>query len=280
MKHATEGKKGGRVILGTECSWLEWILKKGAKLLQSCLTLCDPMDHSPPDLSMGFSRQKYWSGLPFSPPEDLPNPGIRPASLKSPALAGRFFTTSATWEAQRKKKMRVKKGKHYRQSVTAQGRSGHFLMSQACNWGVTASEETPSFLKMAWENNSSMSVLILFISPLIEFEKSHLAIFLSAIQCLLFSFCTGSDKRMMFALSLLHHPGAAAKSFSGSGEEWAERLPGYETLSQPSREHWINFQYVSYVAKTYTLEMLLFDYKSMRNLKRDFLATVINSLCL
>ena len=50
-------------------------------------------------LSMGFSRQEYWGGLPCPPPEDLPNPGIKPASLKSPALAGRFFTTSTTWEA-------------------------------------------------------------------------------------------------------------------------------------------------------------------------------------
>ena len=41
-------------------------------------------------LSMGFSRQKYWSGLPFLPPGDLPDPEIKP---KSPALAGGFFTT-------------------------------------------------------------------------------------------------------------------------------------------------------------------------------------------
>ena len=50
-------------------------------------------------LSMGFSRQEYWSGLPCSPLGDLPNPGIEPASPMSPALAGGFFTTSATWEA-------------------------------------------------------------------------------------------------------------------------------------------------------------------------------------
>ena len=49
-------------------------------------------------LSMGFSREEYWSGFPCPPPRDLPNPGIKPASLMSPALAGRFFTTSATWE--------------------------------------------------------------------------------------------------------------------------------------------------------------------------------------
>ena len=49
-------------------------------------------------LSMGFSSQEYWSGL-FLPPGDLPNPGIKPGSLSSPALAGGFFTTNATWEA-------------------------------------------------------------------------------------------------------------------------------------------------------------------------------------
>ena len=44
-------------------------------------------------LSMGFTRKEYWNGLPFPPPGDLPDPGIEPASLVSPALAGRFFTT-------------------------------------------------------------------------------------------------------------------------------------------------------------------------------------------
>ena len=46
-----------------------------------------------------LSRQKYWSRLPFPSPEDLPYPGIEPVSLMSPALADRFFTTSAAWEA-------------------------------------------------------------------------------------------------------------------------------------------------------------------------------------
>ena len=50
-------------------------------------------------LSMGFSRQEYWSGLPCPPPGDLPCPGIEPESIMPPALAGGFFTTSATWEA-------------------------------------------------------------------------------------------------------------------------------------------------------------------------------------
>ena len=49
-------------------------------------------------LSMRFSRQEYWSGLPCPPPRDLPDPGIIPMSLTSPELAGRFFITGTTWE--------------------------------------------------------------------------------------------------------------------------------------------------------------------------------------
>ena len=50
-------------------------------------------------LFIGFTRQEYWSGLPFLSPADLPQPGIKPASPMSPALAGGFFTASATGEA-------------------------------------------------------------------------------------------------------------------------------------------------------------------------------------
>ena len=50
-------------------------------------------------LCMRFSRQEYWSGLPFPTPGDLPYLKMEPKSLISPALAGRFFMTSTTWEA-------------------------------------------------------------------------------------------------------------------------------------------------------------------------------------
>ena len=50
-------------------------------------------------LSMEFSREEYWSGLPFPSPGDLPDPEIKLASLASPALAGRFFATVARGEA-------------------------------------------------------------------------------------------------------------------------------------------------------------------------------------
>ena len=69
-----------------------------ACMLQLCLTLCDPWTIAKQaPLSIEFSRQKYWSGLPFSTPGDLPDPGFKPASLPSPALAGIFFTN---WKPQ------------------------------------------------------------------------------------------------------------------------------------------------------------------------------------
>ena len=65
-----------------------------------CLTLCDSMDCSRPGSSVHEILQaRILEWLPFPPPGDLPNPGIEPASLTSPALAGGFFTASATWKA-------------------------------------------------------------------------------------------------------------------------------------------------------------------------------------
>ena len=66
--------------------------------VQLCATLWTVAPQAP--LSKGFFRQEYWSELLCSPPGDLPDPGITPASLMSPALAGEFFTTSAIWESE------------------------------------------------------------------------------------------------------------------------------------------------------------------------------------
>ena len=68
---------------------------------QSCLFVTPWTIARQVPLSMEFSRQEYWSGLPFPSPGDLPDPGIELTSLASPPLAGRFFTTSATWEARK-----------------------------------------------------------------------------------------------------------------------------------------------------------------------------------
>ena len=65
---------------------------KAKVLVQSCLTLFDPVDCRPQaPLSMGFPRQEDWSGLSFLPPGDLPDSGIKTMFLAFPALAGRFF---------------------------------------------------------------------------------------------------------------------------------------------------------------------------------------------
>ena len=58
------------------------------------------MDYNlPGSSSVEISRQEYWGEMPFLTPGDLPDPGIESTSLASPALAGGFFTTRATWEA-------------------------------------------------------------------------------------------------------------------------------------------------------------------------------------
>ena len=66
---------------------------------QSCLTVCDPMDCSPPGSSVHeiFSRQGYWSVLPFPSPGDLPNPGIE---ARSPALQADSLPTELQWKPQ------------------------------------------------------------------------------------------------------------------------------------------------------------------------------------
>ena len=72
-----------------------WVRAKAFQYVQLFVTLWTVALQAP--LSVGFSRQ-YWRGLPCPLPGDLPDPGVEPVSLMSPALAGSFFTTSATWE--------------------------------------------------------------------------------------------------------------------------------------------------------------------------------------
>ena len=76
-------------------------------LLQSCLTLCDPVDYGPLGSSVQvFSSQENWNGLPCPPLRDLPDPGIEPIScIGRWVVCFFFFTTSATMEAQEKDTM-------------------------------------------------------------------------------------------------------------------------------------------------------------------------------
>ena len=88
---------------------------------QSCLTLWDPTDCSlPGSLSMKFSRQEYWSGLPFPAPEDLPDSGIEPTYLASSALAGGFFTTKPPGKPQKDISMCQKSNKATSKNLACQ----------------------------------------------------------------------------------------------------------------------------------------------------------------
>ena len=75
--------------------WTEYVACVHAELLHSCLTLVTPWTvvYQAP-LSIGFSGQEYWTGLPFPPPGDLPDPGIEIASPVAPALTGEFLPLS------------------------------------------------------------------------------------------------------------------------------------------------------------------------------------------
>ena len=78
--------------LGSTLKYLYLLI--ACSVSQLCPTLCDPMDCSPPGFSVhGILQARILEWVPFPPPGDLPHPGIEPASLASPALAGEFFTT-------------------------------------------------------------------------------------------------------------------------------------------------------------------------------------------
>ena len=94
--------------------WVKWLDqghklvcgRLSAKSMHACLLICfgrvqffvTPLTVAlGAPLSMGFTRQEYWSGLPCPPAGNLPDPGIWPTSLMSSAMSGRFFTTSTTW---------------------------------------------------------------------------------------------------------------------------------------------------------------------------------------
>ena len=92
------------VLLKPWYGLLKWIVCIGllccVQLLQLCLTLWDlwtVAGQAP--LSMGFSRQENWSGLPCPPPVDLPNPGIKPISLATPVFQAGSLTTEPPWKA-------------------------------------------------------------------------------------------------------------------------------------------------------------------------------------
>ena len=112
---AVHGVTKTRVSDWTELNWMVRTLNpneaKGCMLSYCCVWLFVTrwtVAHKAP-LSMEFSRQEYWSGLPFSPPRGLPDPGIKSTSPSSPELASRFFNTEPTWEAPNQKVISLQK---------------------------------------------------------------------------------------------------------------------------------------------------------------------------
>ena len=97
----------------------QWItcISRAVQIVFACMCLVMSDSATPwtaacqAPVSMEFSRQEYWSGLPFPPPGDLPNPGIEPVSPTSPALAGRVFTTESLGKsATRHRRNLIKQG--------------------------------------------------------------------------------------------------------------------------------------------------------------------------
>ena len=97
--HLAPVEAPGRQFPNTSTTVLTTVLLFNRSVVSdSAISVGASVAHQAP-LSMGFFSQEYWSGLPCPPARDLPDPGIEPTPLSSPASAGRFFTTSAIWEA-------------------------------------------------------------------------------------------------------------------------------------------------------------------------------------
>ena len=115
-------------------------------------------------LSMGFSRREYWSGLPFPPPGDLPDPGIKPRSLTSPALAGVSSTTSAPWEA-----LKMSPFLFLRRSPALLSQAGSRISSADCFalvlWNNKEMGSCKSFLEADCFDTVNFSILPKQISP-------------------------------------------------------------------------------------------------------------------
>ena len=89
-----------RTLVGSKSTFLTFSNSQSINLVRYFTKESPQCQHDlqVPEMSMVFSRQEYWNGLPCPPPGDLPDSGIEPISLLSPALAGGFCTTSAPWE--------------------------------------------------------------------------------------------------------------------------------------------------------------------------------------
>ena len=99
LQKPTSGEAEGitcPLLISTLPAWCVFLCMLSCSVVSDSFAPPWTVAHQAP-LSMEFTRQEYWSGLSFSTPGNLPDPGTEPMSLMSPTLAGGFFTTSATW---------------------------------------------------------------------------------------------------------------------------------------------------------------------------------------
>ena len=172
---------------------------------------------------MEFSRQEHWSGLPRPPPGDLPNPGIEPVSLMSPAVAGGLFTTSTTWEApgelcisqivcqERKEETQSARG-----SRTISVGQGSSLNSGGCGNLRKRSDEKQIVLKEEFH-----WILICSDKVLLSLFTAHTGMIRKgSISCLCFS----SFIRFVNRTTLLKHHNSSLWDWGSAGEGRAEAL--------------------------------------------------------
>ena len=119
----SELQEGCGLLSGVAC-WIN----------QSCLTFCDPTDCSPLGSSVyGIPRQEYWTGLPFSPPGNLPDPVLEPASPRSPALQVHSLPRAPGCDVLRSGCGLVEKDKDIRISMGRSGAGSFSLWVSRCN---------------------------------------------------------------------------------------------------------------------------------------------------
>ena len=200
-------------------------------------------------LFMEFSRQEYWSGLPFSPPEDLPDPGIEPAS---PALAGGFCTASATWEAP---VICCTVPPSY--VALWDSKSPHRPTSERVSWCL---ETFPPSWPPPWDGSPSLTLLSLFLSFIVcptSFWREWTAFLVPGVLCqhsevvlwnllsvqMIFQWICGGESD--FPILFLHHlrttPHPPTKHFWNLS---SLPMPDCESCLQVSEHHCTSFPFL------------------------------------
>ena len=157
IKHTAPPSWASHCCRPSQSARLGWETRIYIRVCVSVYVIGQPMSdfvaHQAPLLCpWHFSRQKYWSGLPFPSPGDLPDPGIETAFLTSPLLAGRFLTTSATWGAPYEISALVRRGgdqgpvclccvRYSKQTATQARKNPHQKRNWLARWSWTQDGE-------------------------------------------------------------------------------------------------------------------------------------------